>query len=231
MRRHFSCLGILVLVFVISPSSWGQASGTLAVQVAAPGGGSPSGLVVVASLSVPDTAAGYSGPRAFASVTSATGQVSFTGLPFGVYSVCAEPHNQIFVEPCLWSPPDTVHLTSQNTSGTVNLTVQLGIPIEIRIDDPAGLLSSSSTRQPLQVGVVTPVGPMQLRPIAQDSGGINYRFMAPASVAGSVRVSAGTLQVVGATGTPVNFSGPAAAFNLSPTATGQAFRFAVWGSH
>jgi hypothetical protein len=227
MRCHASHLCFALSATVVCCNSWAQTSATLAVQVGVPVGDSSSGLVVVASLSVPDTAAGFSGPRAFASVTDSAGQVSFAGLPFGIYSVCAEPQNQLFVEPCRWAPPDTIHLTSQNASGTLRLAVRRGIPIEIRIDDPEGLLSSSSVGRGLQVGAVTPIGRLQLRPVVQDSGGINYRVIAPLSVAASIQVSAGALQVVDGTGSLVNFSGSAAAFNFGPTDTIKSFRFRV----
>jgi hypothetical protein len=225
VRRHASHFGIILSGLIVCCNSWAQTSAALSVQVAGLGGASPAGLVVVASLSIPDTTAGFSGQRAFASLTNATGQVVFTALPFGLYSVCVEPQNQIVVEPCRWSAPDTIHLSSQNTSGSLSLAVQKGIPVEIRIDDPQGLLGASATGQGLFVGVVTPAGPVQLHPAAQDSGGINYRIIAPPSVAASIKVSAGALQVVDTTGSLVNFSGPAAAFNLSTTATVQAFRY------
>jgi len=234
MRCHASHFGIIWSTLVITCNSWAQpvatqTAATLAVQVAAQGSDSPSGLVVVASLSMPDTAAGYSGPRAFASLTNATGFVSFAGLPFGVYSVCVEPQNQIFVEPCRWSTPTTTHLTSQSSSGTLSLTVQRGIPVEIRVDDPEGLLSQSSTGHGLLVGVYTPAGPVRLRPAAQDSGGVNYRIIAPPSVAASIQMSAGGLSILDATGTAVNVSSltSAPSFNLAPTATTQFFRYTL----
>jgi len=231
MRCHASRFGIILSALIVSCNSWAQTTATLLVQVAAQGSDSPSGLVVVASLSVPDTAAGFSGQRAFASVTDPTGQVSFTGLPFGIYSVCVEPQNQLYVQPCQWSPPDTVHLTSQNTSGTVSLSVQRGVPVDIRIDDPDGLLSSAAaaTTPAVVARVVTPQGPLHLQPAAQDVGGINYRIIAPPSVAASIQISAGTLNILDGTGTPVSFSSMASApsFNLAPTATGQFFRYTL----
>lgn len=226
MRCHALYFGIILSALFVCCNSWAQTTATLAVEVAAQTGYSPSGLVVVASLSVPDTAAGFSGQRAFASVTDTNGHVSFSGLPFGVYSVCVEPQNQIFVDPCQWAPPATTHLTSQTASDTVNLTVQKGIPVEIRIDDPEGLLSSPGGYG-LLVGVVTPVGPLHLRPVAQDSGGKNYSIIAPLTVAASIQVSAGGLQVVDSTGSPVNFSGSAVAFNLGLADTSKFFRFTL----
>ncbi len=213
---------------MISCNSWAQTSGTLAVQVNVPGG-SPAGMVVVASLSVPDAASGFTGQRAFASVTDPSGRISFTGLPFGIYSVCAEPRDGLLVEKCQWAPPDTTHLSTQHASDTVNLTVTKGIPVEIRIDDPDGLLSSSTADKGLLVGVVTPLGPVHLRPAAQDSGGINYRIIAPPSVATTLFVSANGLRLLDGTGSPVNFSTLSAApsFNLGTTVTGQFFRYTV----
>jgi hypothetical protein len=230
MRCHASRFAIILSALVISCPSWAQTTATLAVQVAAQSSDSTSGLVVVASLSLPDTAAGFSGQRAFASVTDATGQVSFAGLPFGIYSVCVEPQNQLYVQPCQWSPPATVHLSSQNTSGAVSLPVQRGIPVDIRIDDPDGLLSSSIATAPAVVArVVTPQGPLHLQPAAQDPGGINYRIIAPPSVAASIQIFAGAFNILDGTGTPVSFSSMASApsFNLAPTATGQFFRYTL----
>ena len=227
MRCHASHFIILSLC-VVSCAAWAQSTGTITVQVNVPGG-SPSGLVVVASLSVPDTAAGFSGQRAFASVTNASGQASFTGLPFGVYSVCVEPRNGTLIEPCLWAPPDTTHLTSQHASDSLNLTVSKGIPVDIRIDDPEGLLSAPNAGQGLAVGIVTPIGPVPLRPAAQDPAGVNYRIIAPPSVAAAIQIAAGALQIFDNTGNSVNFfpsstsAGPS--FNLSPTPTGQFFRY------
>jgi hypothetical protein len=228
MRRYIWHFGVVVAMLLTSPG-WAQTSAALDVQVAAPTGDSPAGLVVVASLSVPDTPDGFLGPRAFASVTDAGGQISFSGLPFGIYSVCVEPRNQIFVEPCRWFPPDTIHLTNQNTSGTVNLTVLRGIPVDIRINDPEGLLASSAGGIGLLVGVVTPLGPVILRPGAQDSGGFNYRIIAPSSVAASIQVSAGALRIADATGSAVNFASSLSApsFNLAPAAASQSFQYTL----
>jgi hypothetical protein len=229
MPCHASRFAIVLSALVVSCHSWAQTTATLAVQVAAQGSDSPSGLVVVAGLSVPDTAAGFSGQRAFASVTDATGQVSFTGLPFGIYSVCVEPQNQLYIQPCQWSPPDTVHLTSQNASGIISLAVRRGIPVDIRIDDPDGLLNSSSPSPGVVTRVVTPQGPLHLQPAAQDPGGINYRIIAPPSVAASIQIFAGALNILDGTGAPVSFSSMASApsFNLAPTATGQFFRYTL----
>jgi hypothetical protein len=227
MRCHASYFWTVFSGLIVCSYCWAQTSATLAVQVSVLGTDSPAGLVVVASLSVPDTAAGFTGQRAFASVTNSAGRVSFTGLPFGVYSVCAEPRNGIFVEPCRWSTPNTVHLTSQHTSDTVLLLVQRGIPVDFRLDDPDGLLSSPNSNHGLLVGVVTPLGPVILSPTAQDSGGINYRVIAPPSVAGFMQVFTGSLRIVDNTGSLVNFAAQAAAFNFAPTDTGQFFRYTI----
>ena len=225
MRCHASHFGIILSALAIPCAAWAQTSGSLAVQVNVPSG-SPAGLVVVASFSFPDTAAGLSGPRAFASVTNTAGQISFTGLPFGVYSVCAEPANGILIEQCQWAPPVTARLTSQNPAGSVNLTVPMGIPVDIRIDDPGGLLSTPATNQGLSVSVATPAGPWRLRPVIQDSGGVNYRIIAPPNVAASFQIAAGSLRIVDGTGSAVNFSaGVAPSFSLNATSTGQFFRY------
>jgi hypothetical protein len=223
MRCHARHFGIVLSALVISCNSWAQTSGTLAVQVNVPGG-SPSGLVVVASLSFPDTAAGFSGTRVFAAVSDSAGRVSFSLLPFGIYSICAEPRNGILIEPCEWAVPDTVHLTAKNLSGNLNLTVPKGIPVNIRFDDPEGLIPSGKG---LAVQIVTPLRPLNLYPSASDSAGVNYQLMAPPNVAASIQLLAGSLRIVDGTGSPVKFASPASSFNLSSTVTNQFFRYTV----
>jgi hypothetical protein len=230
MRRHASYLSIIPSALVISFSAGAQTSGTLTAQVNVPGG-SASGLVVTAALSIPDTAAGYSSQRAYASVTNSAGQVSFTGLPLGIYSVCVEPRNGILVEPCRWLPPQTIHLTSQSPSGSISLTAQRGIPVNVRIDDPEGLLGSPGGNG-LSVGVVTPLGPVQLRPSAQDSTGVNYQIIAPPSVAAFIQIFTGAWRIVDGTGATLNLSSattaPAASsFNPGTASTGQFFRYTL----
>ena len=230
MRCHALYLGIVVSILAMSSAASAQNTGTLSAQVIVPGG-SPAGLVVVASLSVPDAAADLSGQRGFGVLTNMAGQASFAGLPFGIYSVCVEPNNGILVDHCLWAPPPTVHLTSQNPTGSINLTVLKGIPIDIRIDDPQGLLSSPSTNQGLSVSIVTPAGPHNLLPVIKDPGGVNYRILAPPSVASSIQISAGSLQIVDPTGTAVNFSpGSAPSFNFGSTSSGQFLRYRLRSS-
>jgi hypothetical protein len=222
---RFAATAVLGSAFVWTSSA--QTSGTtgsLDVHVTGPGGPS-SGVLVVASLSVPDTTNGFSGQRGWVLLTDKTGRVSFTGLPFGLYSVCAEPLDGVSLEPCQWQAPDTVHLTAQDSKDSLSLVVRKGIPIDIRIDDPEGLVTSP-TSGGLSVEIMTPNGPLHLRPAAHDAAGVNYRIIAPPSVAGSLSVSGGKLSVVDATtGAAVDFSGPAATFDLAPTDIGKSFRF------
>jgi hypothetical protein len=217
----------------------GQTTGTLAVTVTLPltvstgvptivstpitSTASPGGFVVVATLSVPDAAADFSGPRVFSDVADATGSVSFSGLPFGIYSVCVEPQDGIHVSPCQWTQPPTVHLTNQQVSGTINLILQPGIPVDIRIDDPNLLLS-----QGIDAGIATPQGHQHLIPIVQDPFGANYRMIAPFGVAASVDFLLGAgLDLLDNSGNDYSPLSAAAAFNLATTDLGKTFRYTL----
>ena len=159
MRCHASHFGIILSALAIPCAAWAQTSGSLAVQVNVPSG-SPAPTGGGPSFSFPDTAAGLSGPRAFASVTNTAGQISFTGLPFGVYSVCAEPANGILIEQCQWAPPVTARLTSQNPAGSVNLTDSCRHP-----NRPSGWTAELSRYEPRVVRVSRHApGPWRLRP-------------------------------------------------------------------
>jgi hypothetical protein len=217
--------GIILSAFVILPNSWAQSTGTLVVQVAVPAIDSPVGFLVVAVLSVPDAQADFSGPRVFPAITDPSGSVSFSGLPFGMYSVCAEPQDGLHVDNCRWAPPDRVHLTSQSPSGTLNLTLRRGVAVDIRIDDPDSLLSSSNAF--VEVGVDTPRGHQHLFPIAQDPSGANYRVIAPFSVAAAVEVVSTGFHIVDATGQDFVPTSAAAAFNFASTDVSKFFRFTL----
>jgi hypothetical protein len=65
MRCHSVLVGIVLSAFVISWNSQAQAASSLAVRVAIPAVDTPIGFVIIASLSVPDSAADLSCPRLF----------------------------------------------------------------------------------------------------------------------------------------------------------------------
>jgi hypothetical protein len=225
MRCHSVVAGIVLSAFVLSLNSWAQSTGTLAVQVAVPAIDTPNGFVVVATLSVPDSAADMSGPRVFPAITDINGNASFTGLPFGLYSVCAEPQTGLHVDNCRWAPPDVVHLTSQNPSGTLNLTLRRGVPIDIRIDDPDSLLTSANGS--LEVGIATPLGHQHLAPIAQDAFGANYRMIAPFAIAASIDLFSSGFQVVDNSGQNFTPTTSSAAFTFAQTDVSKFFRFTL----
>lgn len=230
MRFYAWQYGLYFMALAAPTVALGQTSATLGVQVEALGG-LPIGLLVVATLSVPDSATGFKGQRAFAAVTDVSGKLSFPGLPFGVYSVCVEPINLLFVDPCSWAAPLTIHLTTQHPSDTMTLPLGRGVPVDIRIDDPEGLLAPHNNGSRILVGIDTPARKVHLMPFAQDAGGVNYRIIAPPGVAASVQVAAGTLQIVNIAGVPVDFSGPEVALNPGTADTTEFFRFVIRKGH
>ncbi len=238
MRCHSVVAGIVLSAFGCS-DTWAQATGSLVVTLIVPATASvgvpttvstpitnpisAGGFVAVATLSVPDAAADLSGPRVFSGVTDPTGTVSLSALPFGVYSVCVEPQDGMHVSPCQWTQPPTVHLTSQQSSGTLNLILQPGVPVDIRIDDPNSLLS-----QGLDVGIATPQGHQHLIPMVQDSSGANYRMIAPFGVAASVDLLFGSsLNLVDGSGNAYTPLASAAAFSFATTDAGATFRYTL----
>jgi len=238
MRCHPVLAGIVLSAF-LGLSALAQTSANLTVNVTLPlalstgvatvvstpitNVASPSGFTVVATLSVPDAVADFSGPRVFSGTTDTTGSASFSGLPFGVYSVCVEPLDGIHVSPCQWAQPPTLHVTSQQASGTLNLILQLGVPVDIRIDDPDSLLS-----QGIDVGIATPQGHQHLIPMVQDSTGTNYRMIVPFGVAGAVDFLYGSaLQLVDSSGNDFVPLAAVASFNLATTDVGKTFRYTL----
>lgn len=224
MRCRSVIAGIMLSAFIGSYVSWAQTSaGSISIALTTPGTDSPAGFVVVATLSVPDSTDDFSGPRVFAAITDKGGNAAFTDLPFGLYSVCVEPQNSPYVEPCRWAQPDTVYLTSQSPSGSLSLRLRRGVPVDIRIDDPDSLLS-----QGLDIGLTTPRGYQHLAPVVQDSSGANYRMIVPFSVAAALNVlAASQLQLVDSSGSKFDSASPAAALSFAATDVGKTFQFVL----
>jgi len=212
------------------PAQKAGGPGTIDLHVVAPGTASASGLLVVLALAVPDDMKAW--PRVFAAVTDKLGLVHFANLAFGTYNVCVETLHAEFVDSCRWSAPDRVQLKSKHTSDLVNITLQRGVPIEIRVDDPSQLLTTAARqgKSALSVHILTPVGYQPLMPWAEDIGGHNYRIIAPANVAAKIRVDAGQLQVTDSFGQTADSLGHISQFTAVPSDSSKFLRFSVHDS-
>jgi hypothetical protein len=109
--------------------------------------------------------------------SSANGSFTITNLPPGKYELCAQVGNAGYLDPCAWQ---FMPVTAQVPAGALTgyqLVVKLGTPLQVRINDPAGILTASvsptsaapsaiptAAGSGLLVGVVSTRGFLQARP-------------------------------------------------------------------
>jgi hypothetical protein len=125
--------------------------------------------------------------------SSANGSFTITNLPPGKYELCAQVGNAGYLDPCAWQ---FMPVTAQVPAGALTgyqLVVKLGTPLQVRINDPAGILAASvSLTSPapsavptaggsgLLVAVVSTRGFLQaLAATSVDSGGSNRQITVP----------------------------------------------------
>lgn len=224
---------LLTITAVCIPTLTAQpplASGTLDVHVADDKNADISGIVVVLTLVMPDTTASR---RAFADATDAGGAIHFASLPFGLYDICAQPRYAPFVDSCRWARADRVHLTSLHASETVRIKLTKGVTVDVRLDDPDQLLttSSGSGRTPAFVDVLTPIGYQPMPLAAEDAGGKNYRAIVPPNVTAKLRISAANLNIADDHGRGPDASGNNADISVAPADNSKFLRFTVRAGH
>ena len=177
---------------------------------------------------VPLTAPGSaSSSPASRSLGAADGSFALTGLPAGLYQLCADAPGKELLDPCLWD-----RLPAPMTVGALPLTgraVQLkrGATLSIRVDDPAQALAvaEKSGKGHLLVGVWSANGLFHpARVTAEDAAGRTYSLEIPVGVTAKLSVTPSALGVQDVAGRALA-GGAAVDVNMLPA--GQVFRYTV----
>ena len=62
-------------------------------------------------------------------------------LPPGLYRICVATHQKDFLNPCIWPPgPSQVELKDEEAKGSIDINLEKGLRIYVRLDDPEHLL-------------------------------------------------------------------------------------------
>jgi hypothetical protein len=167
------------------------------------------------------------------SVTAANGGFSITGLSAGDYQICVEIAGRELLNPCLWQPkPIPVRLDASQRLTGVQVRLKKPVPLTVRVDDPAQLLSSyerSPAGGPLLIGIWSANGLFHpARVVSQDAQGRNYTLLAPSETSLHLSVNGHKIQLLDENGQPFN-SNPPIALKIDRTATEKYFRFSVAG--
>lgn len=104
-------------------------------------------------------------------------------LVAGTYTLCVDVPGQPYLDPCRWSTAPSASV-SENRISTLNVVIQKGVYVRIRVNDPQRLLPSSE-KHPLDfphltAGVFFGTGAFQAaQRSAVDSGGQDYSLAVP----------------------------------------------------
>lgn len=123
--------------------------------------------------------------------TAIDGSFSLSGLTDGQYQLCVADKDGAYLDPCAWSTtPPTVTVAAERPISGYKLIVVKGVPLQVQINDPSGLLQASNTAKvPAAViaGVVTARHTLQLLPmVSQSPSGRVHQAAVPAGRAVSV---------------------------------------------
>src|SRR6266567_4386316 len=132
----------------VAPSQVGTISGKVFDQKGTP----LSNISVTAiALAVP--------PLRATATSSATGNFAISTLPLGTYRLCASDPRRQYLDPCWWSDPMvesvTATITSARSADGITLRLKPASLLQIRINDPQGLLAGPHPRGGLMAGVFT----------------------------------------------------------------------------
>lgn len=96
---------------------------------------SGNGVAGVSVILQPQSSAGAPG----STISSPGGTYDFRGLPAGRYTICVHSPSGAYLNPCLWSPMET--LVEVRTGQTLDRTVAVrsGARLRVRLSDPSQL--------------------------------------------------------------------------------------------
>ena len=222
-----SVLALLLMCVAIAHSQNGASiSGRIVSETALP-------LRATVALSFA-TARGYPAPP-WRVRTNSTGVFTFSKLPAGTYSLCAqvasaEPAlaNSPYVDTCLWgSGQAPVTLTAgQQVTGVVFTAVK-GALLSVHVADPGGVLPATAAKAPapldpaLQIILKGPDGRYRhARYVSSDATGRTYQIAIPLNTALGLQVLSSVANVFDQNGDPVQEASPVAVQPASPSALG-----------
>ncbi len=164
--------------------------------------------------------------------TNASGGFAVAGLPAGNYALCASVPSAPYVDPCVWSRPVRVAV-SAGTTTKQSITLQKGVYLKVRVDDPLGLLpqvvDGPWTPRRLLVSVRYCKGASQGVPnVSVDSAGRNHQLVIPTGMAFELNFFSRHVGLADAQGNAPGAPGALVSFNASP-GQDQAFTYHVTG--
>lgn len=141
MRRRsawvLSWSGLAVSVFTLSGADGGAISGRITT---------PDGAGVDAALTLHDLeTVRVVGNQAFDHQFSSkrNGDFALADVPPGKYEICVDAPHRAVLDPCRWGTSEKFSVKAGETTSKIDVTVERGYRLEVRIDDPKKLLPNA----------------------------------------------------------------------------------------
>jgi hypothetical protein len=155
------------------------------------------------------------------------------GLPPGDYLLCASVPSAAYLDPCQWATPLRVTV-SPNALTTQSIALAKGVFLNVRVNDPLGLLPQNQDGPmlggKLAVGVNYANGAYAGAPnTGVDGTGRDYQRIVPVGIPLNLWLFSSDVALADASGKPVNSSGAMIPFQAT-AGQDQVFTFAVSGA-
>jgi hypothetical protein len=169
-------------------------------------------------------------------ISKAGGSFVFGGLAAGTYRFCVQVTGSDVLDPCLWpstAPSAIVNLAQGQQVAGFAITVKRGVPVYVRMDDPAGFMQNQQTSgksTAILVSVAEPRGIMHHSAVVvDDASGRTYRIVVPADTSLNLLVQSPNVQLNDAQGAQLAAQPAPTPFQVSHGTPAQLFRFSVQG--
>jgi hypothetical protein len=159
--------------------------------------------------------------------SSSNGAFTISSLPPGTYHICAEVGNGGYLDPCAWEPiPIAVQIATGQSITGYHLVAKRGVPLQVRINDAAGILTSVV---PVLGGKAPPsllIGVFSARNIFQplvttsaDVSGMNKQITVPQNTPVRLHVSGQGMQIANGLGAVLSATGTISTVTANGTIT------------
>jgi hypothetical protein len=170
--------------------------------------GKPIGFTWVTLIRQPSSVKDKITPFSVGRAAPADGSFGFTGLEPGVYRICAQLGKSTMVNPCEWGePPPVITLQAEQIVKNVFVTMQYGVAVSIRVNDPQQLLVQHEGKTQgahLLIGVGDANGMFHSAlVIATDKTGRDHQIVIPANTRVNLVVKSKFFQLADATGATI----------------------------
>jgi len=166
------------------------------------------------------------------------GSFSIANLAAGTYNVCVNMPSSQFLDPCHWSAPVSVTLTSGQVLKGLQVKVKQGTTVTVHLNDPSQLLSANEGKKAgahMLVGVWTPDGLFHAASVSSKGNAAReYSVTVPYDTALQLSLFSGFFQMADSNGKAVNQTGalvPLQFSSLSPATKPPVVQFTVTGTN